>query len=332
LLLACIGSQVATGRPLPVALQEAEVHVDVVGDRYVAPRKAAQDTIWIADWSFDDGGPCNADGWETLDGRILNDGRVYWDADNAGYDGMGAIVGEAAVLGSHDLCWACPPLPGSVDGYDNDWYQAIRIEYSGRSFLSFDFLLDSEFGFDSLRVEIDPGCASFEQVDLDVDPSKPAVAFRVFEFGEAGLNLSGRVESLELPDFGTSEVHCAYIAFLSDGAFSPADGLQPTTLAAALVVDNIEISGSTTLMEDFENAGTVDPAISFINLWDDQPFGNWARLFQHVTDNDFCSENTTCAWLFTDNTSPTIANDPSMSFGPGAYVVRNWLDNSIVSP
>jgi hypothetical protein len=133
------------------------VHVDRVGDVDGTPRvsKAAVDTVWIADWTFDAaGGGCDDSGWEKIDNRVKEDHSAYWNLDDTRFDGRGGITGEAAVLSHHDLCWII------TDGYGNSWYLAIRIEYSGATFLSFDYLLDSEPGFDVLRVEIDEGCAS----------------------------------------------------------------------------------------------------------------------------------------------------------------------------
>ncbi|MFQ5599912.1 MAG: FlgD immunoglobulin-like domain containing protein [Candidatus Krumholzibacteriia bacterium] len=332
--LACLcGPLIVAGaawsKPLPVRheLAPTQASVDIVGDvDGGAPRvqKAFPDTIWIADWTFDDGNPCNDAGWIKIDNRIVNDGQVFWSV-HAGFDQTGGITGKAAVVGNHDLCWVIP------DGYDNDWYQAIRIEYSGSGFLSFDYLVDSEAGFDFMHVEIDSGCASFDLLDYSVDPIGRSRWFRQLLFSDSGLNLAGRVDSLSIGDFGAAGTHCLYIVFLADGGWAPSDGLVGTTIGNAMVIDNIELVGVTSpVSEDFE--GTLDPAISFANMQDNEPFGEWARLFPHATDNDLCTENRTCSWIMTDDTTPTIANDPSMAFGPGSYVIRNWLDDIIVSP
>ena len=48
--------------------------VDAVGDvdgTAPAPSKVLQDTIWIADWSFDSGATCVSTGWVKVDNRIL---------------------------------------------------------------------------------------------------------------------------------------------------------------------------------------------------------------------------------------------------------------------
>ena len=51
-----------------------------------------EDTIWIADWSFDTtSGECTDAGWARYDNRILNDGSDYWSIRNS-YAGTGGIV------------------------------------------------------------------------------------------------------------------------------------------------------------------------------------------------------------------------------------------------
>ena len=88
------------------------------------------------------------------------------------------------------------------------------------------------------------------------------------------------------------------------------------------------MTGDLAYTEDFE--GALDANVTLANTAHATPFGEWARLYQHITDNDKCTENTTCAWLWSDPTLP--AYYPDMAFGPGGCVVRNWLDDIIVSP
>lgn len=62
-------------------LATSEIEVDAVGDvdgPHARAQKALQDTIWIADWSFDFAMPCDDFGWQRVDNRILNDGIVHW--------------------------------------------------------------------------------------------------------------------------------------------------------------------------------------------------------------------------------------------------------------
>jgi len=302
-------------------------YVDILGDpegTEPAPQKALQDTVWIAEWSFDNGFPCTNAGWLRVDNHVLNDGAIYWTVTSA-YTGNGGITGKAAALGYSDNNCCAEPT-----GYDNDWYQGIRITYSGSGSLSFDYMVDSEDGFDFLQVERDSACASFNRVNFDTDPSSNAATFRDVEYSASGFETAGSVDALPVPGFGPG-THCLYISFFADGGFSPCDGLQATNIGAAIVIDNIALTGVTTpVNEGFE--GALNPNLSFLNIQDSKPFGAWSRVFQHITDNDVCSENKTCGWLWTDDTSPTIANDPSMAFAPDGFVVRNWLDDVVMSP
>jgi len=304
-----------------------EVEVDVVGDRdgtFPVPQKALQDTIWIADWSFDSAIPCMSPGWTVVDNRILNDGMVHWRIA-ADHTGVGGISGNAATLGYQDS-----PCCTAPDGYDNDWYQAIRMTYTGPATLSLAYLLDSEPGSDFLRIETDSACTSFDRLDYATAPNRTSASYRTLELADSGLDLAGSIQNEPLTDFGPG-THCVYIAFLSNVENSPCDGMHPGTLGAGVVIDDIVLAdagGSRTedFMDQMLDIGT------FMNVHDSEPFGSWARIYQHITDNDLCTENITCAWLWTDDTTPTVANDLSVAFGPGGYVIRNWLDNSIVSP
>ena len=294
---------------------------------------ASSEADWFVEWTFEGGGLCNDSGWEAFDNRILNDGNTYWTVDSS-FDGIGNVTLNAIVLTSVSSCWVL-----TDGGYGNDWYQGLRIFYSGETDLAFDYLIDSS-PEDFLVVEVDSACSSFERVDYQTAPSVGAFAYRDTVFTQAGHKTDGFFYK-PLDDFGTSETHCVYISFFSNFAISPQDDytdvnneqfslVSSTGLRAGLVIDNIAISGDLAFVEDFESGS--HPSVVGMNMFDSEQFGTWARTFPHITDNDTCVENTTCALLFTDYETPTIANDPSMAFGPSQYVVRNWLDNVIVSP
>ena len=67
-------------------------------------------------------------------------------------------------------------------------------------------------------------------------------------------------------------------------------------------MDDIQVTGGLEYNEDFE--GTLGAHVQFANTNPSAPFGQWARIYEHITDNDACTENTTCAWLFTDLSGP----------------------------
>ena len=324
----------AWGRPSGPAqeLAEPEIEVDLVGDvdgTNPLPQKALQDTIWIAEWTFDTGAPCSETGWTHVDNHILNDGVQFWHIET-GFTTATGMAGNSFAVGYHaNVCCA------DSDGYDNNWYQGVRITYTdvagaGTPTLSLDYIVDSEAGFDFLNIETDSLCLSYARVNFNIAPNRAPAAYRKLRGQADGLNTNGEFSAVALDENGAG-THCVYIAFFADGGFSPCDGDQPTTVGEAAIIDNIVlVDGSGTRTEDFE-----DGVLSFgtaLNIADSVPFGTWARLYEHISDNDVCSENRTCAWLWTDYTTPTLFNDPSMSFGPGGYVVRNWLDDVIVSP
>ena len=316
----------ARARPPEVEQDSPAANPVVNAPRQAFPPSVAgtADTVWFAEWTFDSGGSCDASGWQVADNRILNDGSNYWHT-GGDFNGVGGIAGQAAILSKHDLCWDEP------DGYGNDWDYAIVCRYTGvGAKLSFDYLLDSEPDADSLTVEADERCSSDERVDYNIDPGRTAAHFRVDLYGDAGLTTAGSVAGLALPDFGApTDTHCVYIRFHSDRQYSPEDGDWPSTLGAGLVVDGIQVTGGLAYTENFEG-GALDSHVTLVNSAPIEPFGIWARLYAHPTDNDVCAENTTCAWIFTDPTLPALS--PGMGFGPNGTVVRNWLDNIVLSP
>ncbi len=303
---------------------------------------------WIAQWDFNTAGSCASTfDWQAYDNRVRNDDSNRWTVNSA-FDWAPGIDGDAAVLREINSCWEFPS-----GGYGNNWDYAIKVEYqtppSGDLHLRFNYVVSCEnlqlgaeiIAYDALSVEADSDCNSFD-INFDLDETLTAerqrdlnaAAFSGLPFA-AGPLATGLADAI-LPRYGSAGgSHCVLIRFFSDFAISHEDTDQQTGgwgLQAAAVIDNVrlELSGSPILEEDF--SGALDPRVSFINSSDSEVFGNWARLFQHITDNDVCTDNTTCAWLFTDHTTPTLFNDPSMAYGPSGYVIRNWLDDVVVSP
>ncbi len=328
-------AELALARPPAHEVAEPEIDVDVIGDvdgTHPAPQKALQDTIWIADWTFDGDGVCTEAGWVHVDNHILNDGTSYWHSHVAADfpAQTSGMAGNVYAVGYHNN--ACCE---SANGYANDWYQGYRATYTGGAgaTISLDWIVDSEVSFDFLQIESDESCSSFAQVDFDLRPSQAAASYRDPEIGVSGLIQNGEWNNVPLTDYGAG-THCVYIAFFSDGGVDPCDGFSATSIGDGAVIDNITIvDGAGSRSEDFEDGLPFDDLSATAgNIQDSVPFGTWARLFEHVTDNDLCTENRTCAWLWTDDTTPTLANDPSTAFGPGGYIIRNWLDDIIESP
>ncbi len=292
----------------------------MTGDR--GPSKALDDTTWIADWSFDGpGGTCVSAGWTAYDAYVQNDGSNFWVIDNRFSGTCGSS--KASVLSKHDLCWP-------HDGYGNDWDYSIVLKYQAPATLSFDILYDTEPGYDFVTVETDSLGLSEARLDLCAHPTAKAADLRKELLSLDGL--SGgcvHIGPVTLTNFGPG-THEAYIRFASDTGYSDQDDGYPTSLHAAAAIDNIVMTGPLSYSEGFEAA--LNPNVQLLNTGNAQHFcaAPWWRLFPHVTDNDKCTENLTCAWL--DSDPLRIAFDPSMTFGPAQAVIHNWLDDVLVSP
>jgi hypothetical protein len=314
---------IAVAKPVqPQEFSVIETESELVGDvEGTAPAvsKALQDTVWIADWTFDGAG-CVSTGWFKWDNRILNvnNDATFWHVDNS-FNGQGGVItGRAASLSHHSLCWA-------QDGYGNDNDFSIILKYSGSTAsLDFDKASDSEPGFDFVTVEGDSLGLSESFANPSVDPKNGASFYRDELLSGDGPDPGSHV-AVSLPDYGAG-THEVYIRFVSDGGYSDEDGDYPTFLQAGLVVDNIVVTGGTAYSENFE--GALNPNVTLIETSNALPFldSPWLRTFSHITDNDVCAEDPTCAWLGTDPNRPFF--DSSMSFGPGQVVIRNWLTTS----
>ncbi len=275
----------------PQHLASESGEVDAVGDvdgTAPAPGKVLQDTVWIADWSFDSGAVCTSTGWQKFDNRIINTGQNYWVVDNR-FNGLGGVItGNAAILAKHDLCWA-------RDGYGTNWDFSMILKYSGATAtLTFNKSADSEPGFDFVTIEADPLGQSEALANICTNPAAVASSFRTVLATSDGLDAGSTVGPIVLPDLGAG-THEVYIRFTSDGGFDDEDGDYPSLNNAGLIVDNISVTGGTPYTEDFEAA--LNANVTLVNTANSTPFcaAPWVRVFSHVTDNDKCTENTTCA-------------------------------------
>ena len=282
------------------------------------PLVTAQDTTWIADWTFDaPGGGCDASGWTAIDHTVRNDGSNDWSV-GPDYDGQGFVSGNAAILRRQDPCWV-------QDGYGNAWDEAVVLRYRGAGArLSFDFASDSEPGYDFVRIEADSLGASGARAAATSPPGSPE-SFRKLLSSFDGPQPNGRVSGLALPDFGLPDsTHCVYVRFVSDGPSSDQDGEYLSSIAAALVVDNIVVTGTLAYVEDFEDG--LDPRLTLANTAPSAPYATFARLVHQPLDLDPSADDSTCAWTFSD---PTFACNGGGAVPP---CVRPLVDNSIMSP
>ena len=264
--------------------------IDPFGPVPDLPQRILQDTMWIADWSFDGAGcvgtrlgevrqPHPERRFQLLVGqRELRRHRRHRQQRRSAREARSR--------------WA-------RDGYGNNWDYSIILKYQGASTLTFDYLSDSEPGFDFVTVEADSAGASESLVDYCVDPGgtpeqyrvRPALGRRCAEHRD---RRSDRPHRLRSPGDDPRGLH----PLRSRTAATP-------TRTGSTRRRGTPVSSSTTSRSRGRSPtprtsrAALDPNVSFANTAPATPFGEWARLYQHVTDNDKCTENTTCAWLCT---------------------------------
>src|SRR5262245_37998355 len=212
--LAAIGWSFGSSLAMAVPTEGHRFAAESTDEKLVSPStpvvsKALQDTVWIADWTFDaSGGGCTYTGWVAWDNilRNVHNDADFWHVDNR-FAGIGGISGRAAILSHHNLCWA-------RDGYGNDNDFSIILEYSGSTAtLDFDKVSDSEPGFDFVTVEADSLGLSESFANPSVDPKNGASFFRDELLSGDGPDPGSHV-AVSLPDYGPG-THEVYIRFVS---------------------------------------------------------------------------------------------------------------------
>lgn len=318
-------------RPTLVAPSGQDAITDGVMKASPATR-VQSDTTWAPslDWDFEGVGN---QGWETAS-NLVDTQLNLWGVGPTDST-QNPVFGEKhAFLQYRNLngCWLT-----EEPGYGNRWDFAIKVLYHGHApWVGFTYRLSCDSG-DGLTVEADRGDSCNLRVDYtDPDRRWPWQLREVVAGPIFGTALDPVPLYVSLPDFGnTNQVHAAYIRFSSDESVSDEDSLFNSAIDAALTIDNIQVWGDGAQLYTVNFDGDVlDPDIGtsvfLINSGRSTPYGPWARLYTHITDNDLCTENTTRAWLFSDPLH--IASFADMAFGPGGVVVQWALDDMILSP
>src|SRR5262249_38845017 len=180
-LAAVFAAAVVRGSPaVRHELASPDIEPNVVGPLQPVAAKALEDTIWIADWSFDAGANCADAGWIKYDNRILNThvDSDFWHVDNR-FNGFtdGAmppnilVQNNASVLSQQDVGWA-------RDGYGNDHDFSIILKGAVGGTLSFNRVSASDPNFDFVLVEADSLGLSESLANICTNPNRDAAFFR----------------------------------------------------------------------------------------------------------------------------------------------------------
>jgi len=294
-------------------------------------RDAAADTVWIPSLTWDFEGTGSA-GWTTVNNLIDNQ-QNYWAISPIDPQQPPTGGSKHAILRYNNStgCWIT-----QEPGYGNRWDYSIRVNYRGAGpTLEFDYSLSCALG-DVMTIEADSSSASNERVDYTNPSSRWPWQLRYVILTESGTKLNQHAAVI-LPTFENyTATHAVYIRFSSNATGSDEDGLFNSAIDAALIVDNIVVTGMGAASLNYSvnfDGDVIDLSnVALINSGRSTPYGGspWTRLYSHITDNDKCTENSTTAWLSSDPIR--FAMQPDMAFGPGMAIIRLGLDDALMSP
>jgi hypothetical protein len=287
------------------------------------------DTFCIVWFDFE---PNNWQGWTRLDNTAQIGTWFHVDDFNGitpGYAGrlvaiegtQSAWCGARGTEGPYEYFCSWERAPG----YGNGWNQSLKTEwfsFTGRLYLSYHGVFDSEPGWDYTYVEYDGGDENW-------------VRFQTWD---------GIVDTIITHELAlTKNKTKLRFNFVSDGAWSDADGLWQTD--GACVIDSITIADDSTPdpildYEDFED-WDLYATDNFIDgdIWYCEPnpaYGLFSGLESNLEDKDPCGDNFGTQIVFfvgsTDPSAsyPNLFNTPACT-GPG-NITAPCQDESVVSP
>jgi hypothetical protein len=302
-----------------------------------ATSTAPGDTTWLASYTFDVVGQCNAQGWIAKDvtAQLAN----FWHNEN--FVGMSAnYQGNVTVIGGDYSLWCGKRASGvspycgyaALPGYGNNWNQAICTIgcYADNSAadITFDLMWDSEPGYDATTLEVSD-CGSGVWVPL-------LGGIGVWDGIGSGVGVTADVTAVEAPSgFWEARFH-----FKSNESWSDEDGQWDTDGWG--VLDNIEIAvvdGGTPGGEDFEGFG-----LGYTGPWTEWTactppgFGDFSGVYNafaaSVVNEDLCNANVTCLWGFYSGSAANYAcgGFPGQSVVPYENASGQYIYNEVWSP
>lgn len=318
-------------RPATKGTSLADYNIQVYNDqndvRLDGLFSAAQaDTYWLAEYQFDSGGACVAQGWYGVD--ITGQAGILFHVDT-----YRAITGAQSMWCGHRAS-ALEPWCGyaALPGYGNNWNQYLNSKawaVTGDVSVAYNARYDSEGGYDFTY---------FEYVDTTTI-AETWVTAETYD-GAYDSVVVVNIPGAELP--GTIKVR---FHFASDGAWSDEDGLWNTQ--GAFILDDIVITDDT--------GGT--PVVIETETWENEAvgatqstdgdwvavaglgYGDYSGLFPGVAvlQEDICTQDLSCLWGFfngsTDDYScATPTPHPEQKVVPYENERGQFVNNEIWSP
>jgi hypothetical protein len=342
-LVICLGLLLVASFAMAKNVPQTTVnkHVESVGNDNNVPelgitlRAAAQDTFFLASYTWDAGPSCITEGWTPLDHTSQT--HDFWHvADATELDG-GTFGGLVPLQGLQSLwCGADGPVTAAQDmvlcgyamlpGYGDDWDQAfcLRECLVGVSGVTVDVsvMWDSEPGYDATTLQVDQCDGNWVDV-----------------YGGIGVWDGNGTDTLSIPVSDTTHTGTINLrfSFISDGAWSDGDGQWNTD--GAFMMDELTVSdtsGVVVAYEDFEDETPGDnDATDWVTCTPD-PYGDFAALYPGLSlvQEDPCASELDCVWTFYTGSSATYACGgwPTQTAIPYVNVRDQYIYNTVFSP
>jgi hypothetical protein len=330
---------------------------DVISrDRLVEPggpevltSSAVATTLVLANYKFDSGATCTAQGWTTVD--ITAQTGTYWHVDDfALSNSLGDIplahtsaagLSFNAIQGTKSM-WMGQriPPPGPIDtihcgyvalpGYGNGWNQSFCtkncIAVAGGATpdldVAFKLKFDSEPSYDSTLLEFTTDCAGtvgWTELDGGIgvwDAAAPSLTPTII----GSYDVSGTPVKVRL-------------RFMADSAWSNQDGLYA---GFGTSVDSLSVE--TLPVEDFEGEAVGATSSNDWEICNTPGYGNYLALFRRADANyeDQCRDNLSCYWAAIQGSTEfyTCGNppQPSQRVVPHVNARGEYISNEIWSP
>jgi hypothetical protein len=311
---------------------------------------AQAETVFLGNWTFDQGPMCVREGWISVD--LTEQTGCYWHVADATELNGGDFGGLIVLSGLQSLWCGASPDPNdvylcgyaSLPGYGNDWDQSwcskcICVPDTEEVYICYDVIWDSEPGYDYTYVEYATKGACDSLGSIDNIPANDWVKIAAY-YGVGGPTTVCDT----IPAGHDSHIKIRF-HFVSDGAWSDEDGLWNTD--GAIIIDDLSLTAQYAGLYDFEdfeyNAGEGGENPGDIQTADGDweccvltGYGDFAGLYPglYVLQQDPCTLDLTCLWAFINGTDADYGcgGQPGQDAVPYVNARGQYIHNEIWSP
>ena len=295
-------------------------------------------TLLLANFTFNSGATCTAQGWTTVD--LTAQAGTYWHVDDftgAPWAGTLSVGGIAfnPIQGTKSMWMAATPPPANpvdfvlcgyqaLPGYGNGWNQSFCtktcLALVGNLDVAFKMKYDSEPSYDATGLEYTTDCAG-------------NVGWTEIDGGNPAWSAWDSITVVGSYPVGPGPVKVR-LHFVSDSAWSNQDGLYH---GFGVAVDSLGVE--TLPVEDFEDEAIGAHAGNDWESCNTPGYGNYFALFKKFTGanyEDQCLDNFGCYWAAlqgsTEFYSCGTPPQPGQKIVPHVNVRGQYINNEIWSP